>query len=80
MLIANILPPFSIKTTPPATLLSRDLERLMLEETGRMGEVREGGYRGYLERVALAPAPKVASGGGRSEAAVGRCRKDSLGV
>lgn len=80
MLIANILPPFSIKTTPPATLLSRDLERLMLEETGRMGEVREGGYRGHLERVALAPAPKVTSGGGGSEAAVGRCRKDSLEV
>lgn len=61
MLVANSLPPFSIKKTPPATLLSRDLERLMLEETGSMGEVREGGYRGHLERVALEPAPKVAS-------------------
>lgn len=80
MLVANTLPPFSIKTTLPATLLSRDLERLMLEETGRMGEVREGGYRGHLERVTLAPAPKVASRAGGSEAAVGRCRKDSLGV
>lgn len=61
MLLANTLPPFSIKKTLPPTLLLPDLERLMLEETGRMGEVREGGYRGHLERVALEPAPKVAS-------------------